>query len=54
MGIYTLVDSTYTSEDCTNPIYKYHFKQNDSILIISYPNFVISEGKFKKIADLEE
>ncbi len=51
-GVYTLVDSTYTSNDCVMPKYKFHFIQTDSILIISYPYNGISEGKFKKIADL--
>ncbi|EDM44342.1 hypothetical protein SCB49_04915 [unidentified eubacterium SCB49] len=53
-GIYNLIDSTYTSNDCANPNYKYPFTQTDSIVIISYPYNGISEGKFKKIADLEE
>ncbi|EDM44343.1 hypothetical protein SCB49_04920 [unidentified eubacterium SCB49] len=53
-GVYSLVDSTYTSNDCANPNYKYPFTQTDSIVIISYPYNGISEGKFKKIADLEE
>lgn len=51
-GIYTLTDSTYTSNDCVNPDWKYKFKQTDSILIISYPYMGISEGMFEKIADL--
>ena len=53
IGVYTLTDSTYTSYNCVNPDYRYHFTQTDSILIISYPYNGISEGKFKKIADLE-
>jgi len=53
-GVYTLVDSTYNSNDCLPyPNYRYHFTQTDSILIISYPYNGISEGKFKKIADIE-
>jgi len=51
-GIYTLIDSTYTSNDCVDPNYRYHFTQTDSILIISYPYNGISEGMFKKIADI--
>jgi hypothetical protein len=53
MGIYSLIDSTYTSIDCTNPDRKYDFTQSDSILIISYPYLGISEGKFKKIEDMD-
>ena len=52
-GVYTLVDSTYKSDDCLDPDYKYSFVQTDSIIIISYPYPGISEGKFKKIAELE-
>ena len=53
-GVYTLVDSTYTTTiaNC-HPGHKFPFRQTDSILVIKYPNANgLRESKFKKIADL--
>lgn len=47
-GTYSLTDMTFKSPDCNNPDYKYQFKQNGNILIITYPCFEACQAKYQK------
>lgn len=50
-GVYSLVDSTYTTNDCGLANIPYEFEKNDNVLIVSYPCIEACQSKFVKIND---
>jgi len=47
-GVYSLIDSTYTANDCGLTDLRYSFEQHDNILIVSYPCIEACQSKFIK------
>ncbi len=52
-GVYNPNNNTFTTQGCF-PGHNFPYTQTDSTLVIQYIYNGISEGKYKKIADLEE
>lgn len=47
-GVYSLIDSTYTTNDCGLSDIKYSFEQQGNTLIVSYPCIEACQSKFVK------
>ena len=47
-GLYSLIDSTYTTIDCGIVSVNYSFEKYDNILIVSYPCIEACQSKFIK------
>lgn len=48
-GVYSLIDSTYTTNDCGNSGIQYTFEQHENTLIVSYPCIEACQSMFIKI-----
>lgn len=47
-GTYSEAESTYSSDDCAHPDYKFSFEKEGLFLIINYPCIEPCRAKFKK------
>lgn len=47
-GVYSLIDSTYTTVDCGFMDIKYTFEIQDNVLIVSYPCIEACQSMFTK------
>lgn len=47
-GIYSLIDSTYTSDDCSNSAFDFSFRLENGELTIAYPCIEPCGAKFTK------